>query len=82
MDQATHKKIRLRANARLSHSIPKQCLICLRIQKWLPEGEFIEAHHIVEPQYGGGEDLMNLMWLCTTCHRLVHKVRREVYGED
>ncbi len=34
---------------------------------------FLEVHHIVSRQQGGGNDPENLVTLCASCHRLWHE---------
>lgn len=59
---------------------PLYCLICLRDERFLPEGVWMEAHHILEHQDGGTDHAANLMPLCNQCHSLVHWRRRDTEG--
>lgn len=61
---------------------PLYCDICLRDERWLPKGVWMEAHHIVEHQDAGNDTVANLQPLCNECHALVHWRRRTVAGEQ
>lgn len=62
------------------HPEPLYCLICLRDERELPAGTWLEAHHIVEHQDGGTDDITNLQALCNECHSLVHWRRKTTAG--
>lgn len=55
---------------------PRVCETCLRFEDQLPEGQVLEAHHVVEVQNGGETTLENLRWQCTRDHALIHHTRR------
>lgn len=59
---------------------PLYCEICLRDERTLPEGTWMEAHHVIEHQDGGADTIANLHALCNECHALVHWRRRTVRG--
>lgn len=52
------------------------CEMCLREQHELAKGESLEAQHVIEFQDGGSEKRENIWILCTSCHSLVHWLRR------
>ena len=60
---------------RPSHVGVDYCQICLRNATELGQSEKLEPHHIIEISNGGKDDLENIMWLCSCCHRLVHHQR-------
>ena len=59
---------------------PLFCVICLRDERYLPDGVWMEAQHILENQDGGLDEPANLMPVCIECHRLIHWRRSAVQG--
>lgn len=59
---------------------PLYCEICLRDERELPEGVWMEAHHVVEHQDGGADTPANLRPVCNECHGLIHWRRKTVHG--
>lgn len=46
-----------------------RCVKCGRSKKTLDSlGVQLHAHHIIEKQYGGSDDLSNLQTVCGDCH--------------
>lgn len=41
-------------------------------------GEYTEGHHIFDYQYGGAADIDNIMTLCRTCHKQVHRGKIDI----
>lgn len=41
---------------------------------------FLEVHHIVPRSRGGGNDLDNLITLCSSCHALLHQIKTNQWG--
>lgn len=52
------------------------CQICLKKRQELPDHETFVAHHVIEVRDGGTDDPGNIWHLCTTCHEMVHLLRR------
>lgn len=61
---------------------PLYCLICLRDERTLPTGTWMEAHHVLEHTDAGADVAANLQPLCNECHSLVHWRRRTTHGEQ
>lgn len=61
---------------------PLYCTVCLRDERYLPTGVWMEAHHILEHQDAGTDAAGNLIPLCNECHQLVHWRRKTVHGEQ
>lgn len=59
---------------------PLYCEVCLRDERLLPVGTWMEAHHVLEHQDGGLNTARNLMPVCNECHSLIHWRRRTVAG--
>lgn len=55
---------------------PLYCEICLRDERELPKGVWMEAHHVIEHQDGGFDTAANLRPYCNTCHAKVHLIRK------
>ena len=56
------KKIRKEGKERDSYT----CQIC-------GSTENVEGHHVVDYSFGGASDSNNIVTLCPSCHRKVHK---------
>lgn len=61
---------------------PLYCYVCLRDERFLPTGVWMEAHHVLEHQDGGTDTPGNLIPLCNECHQLVHWRRKAVHGQQ
>lgn len=79
------KKTKYKRNTNLIDEIPKErqhfCWWCLRDYehlKSLKKRITLDVHHIIEVAKGGTDDSINLMVLCTECHKEVHR-RREFW---
>jgi hypothetical protein len=59
---------------------PLYCEVCLRDERDLPAGAWMEAHHVLEYQDGGSDSPRNLTPVCNECHQLIHWRRRTVLG--
>lgn len=55
---------------------PLYCYWCLSDERYLPTDRWMIAHHILEHQDNGTDDLSNLMPLCNKCHDKVHLARK------
>lgn len=54
------------------------CESCLRLEGELPDGQVLEAQHVVPYQQGGKPERDNVWILCTGCHRLIEHQRTYV----
>src|ERR1700690_2576550 len=43
---------------------------CQKCGTWCSESG--EAHHIIHRGNGGSDDISNLQWICSSCHRMKH----------
>ena len=78
--QQDRRKSQLDALRAHYHPEPLYCMVCLRDERTFPAGVWLEAHHILEHQDGGTNDITNLQALCNECHSLVHWRRKTVAG--
>jgi len=51
------------------------CQICLRRKEDLGKSETLEPHHIIQIKDGGLDEISNIQFLCTACHKFVHYQR-------
>ena len=42
---------------------------------------WLDAHHVIFRSHGGGDELVNLVTLCRTCHEAFHPEKRTRFGE-
>lgn len=59
---------------------PLYCELCLRDERDLPDGVWMEAHHVIEHTDLGLDTAANLRPLCNHCHSLTHTIRRAMRG--
>lgn len=52
------------------------CELCMTAEDDLPDGQVLEAQHVVDFADGGGEGRENIWIVCTKCHKLIHWVRQ------
>jgi 5-methylcytosine-specific restriction endonuclease McrA len=55
------------------------CELCGILQKRIPKGEALEAHHVIEYQQGGDRERENIWIICTRCHKLIHWERTYIH---
>lgn len=54
------------------------CELCLKSEVELPNGQGLEAQHVIEFQDGGTEGRENIWIVCTACHKLIHWMRHHI----
>ncbi len=47
---------------------------------WCPQRRWLQVHHIVHREHGGGHDTWNLAALCPSCHRAHHRGKLGITG--
>src|SRR6187397_2020243 len=59
-----------------------RCRMCGVTATWSPFDPRTtgEAHRIVFRSAGGADETANLVWLCGSCHALIHQHRKSIAG--
>jgi 5-methylcytosine-specific restriction endonuclease McrA len=55
------------------------CGVCGRKRSELNVRETIELHHSIPLEEGGADEMDNIIWACTACHKHAHWVRDYFY---
>ena len=55
------------------------CGLCGRERHEINSRETIELHHSIPLEEGGPDELDNISWLCTACHKHAHWIRDYFY---